>query len=144
ESCNPLYVFFFFFQAEDGIRDGHVTGVQTCALPIFWKTHLPGANLFSLFMPNAMHAAWGPQITQWFYARGMNPQEEAASLGWVCLGVVLLSRCWQGADVSAAARSAPRWLFLSISATTLAMGTYLHLAQWNTWMPLPFYVWRLV
>src|SRR5207253_6960267 len=31
------YVFnaFFFFQAEDGIRDGHVTGVQTCALPIY-------------------------------------------------------------------------------------------------------------
>src|SRR5690349_23280075 len=33
-----LYVavlfFFFFFQAEDGIRDLYVTGVQTCALPI--------------------------------------------------------------------------------------------------------------
>src|SRR5690625_6253197 len=28
-----LYL-YFFFQAEDGIRDGHVTGVQTCALPI--------------------------------------------------------------------------------------------------------------
>src|SRR3989442_2359066 len=27
-------VFFFFFQAEDGIRDADVTGVQTCALPI--------------------------------------------------------------------------------------------------------------
>src|SRR5690348_17747592 len=26
--------FIFFFQAEDGIRDGRVTGVQTCALPI--------------------------------------------------------------------------------------------------------------
>src|SRR5258708_11387238 len=26
---------FFFFQAEDGIRDDLVTGVQTCALPIF-------------------------------------------------------------------------------------------------------------
>src|SRR5882762_10865060 len=26
--------FFFFFQAEDGIRDSSVTGVQTCALPI--------------------------------------------------------------------------------------------------------------
>src|SRR5690606_39902273 len=25
----------FFFQAEDGIRDFHVTGVQSCALPIF-------------------------------------------------------------------------------------------------------------
>src|SRR5260370_30428990 len=29
--------FFFFFQAEDGIRDSSVTGVQTCALPIYLK-----------------------------------------------------------------------------------------------------------
>src|SRR5690625_930693 len=29
-----MAVLIFFFQAEDGIRDGHVTGVQTCALPI--------------------------------------------------------------------------------------------------------------
>src|SRR5690625_5079704 len=29
-----VIVLSFFFQAEDGIRDGHVTGVQTCALPI--------------------------------------------------------------------------------------------------------------
>src|SRR3989475_12735804 len=29
-----MHVFFFFFQAEDGIRDLTVTGVQTCALPI--------------------------------------------------------------------------------------------------------------
>src|SRR5690606_41080759 len=28
------FICFFFFQAEDGIRDFHVTGVQTCALPI--------------------------------------------------------------------------------------------------------------
>src|SRR5712692_5458133 len=35
--------FFFFFQAEDGIRDGTVTGVQTCALPIFAPTGPPQA-----------------------------------------------------------------------------------------------------
>src|SRR5690606_39645751 len=29
-----FFLCFFFFQAEDGIRDFHVTGVQTCALPI--------------------------------------------------------------------------------------------------------------
>src|SRR5690606_39460934 len=29
------FVWLFFFQAEDGIRDFHVTGVQTCALPIY-------------------------------------------------------------------------------------------------------------
>src|SRR5438046_3575069 len=34
-------LFFFFFQAEDGIRDWSVTGVQTCALPIY-APHEPG------------------------------------------------------------------------------------------------------
>src|SRR6266850_4867773 len=32
--CELRGVYFFFFQAEDGIRDYKVTGVQTCALPI--------------------------------------------------------------------------------------------------------------
>src|SRR5256886_11996800 len=32
---SDFYLFFFFFQAEDGIRDLTVTGVQTCALPIY-------------------------------------------------------------------------------------------------------------
>src|SRR5687767_79839 len=32
-----IFFCFFFFQAEDGIRDKLVTGVQTCALPICWR-----------------------------------------------------------------------------------------------------------
>src|SRR2546430_8633411 len=32
-----VFLLFFFFQAEDGIRDLTVTGVQTCALPIYSK-----------------------------------------------------------------------------------------------------------
>src|SRR5690606_40334379 len=38
----------FFFQAEDGIRDFHVTGVQTCALPIcayLWTNSVDGGRL---------------------------------------------------------------------------------------------------
>src|SRR5207248_7384357 len=35
-----MVFFFFFFQAEDGIRDRTVTGVQTCALPIFLQAGL--------------------------------------------------------------------------------------------------------
>src|ERR1039457_2923753 len=39
----PLLI-FFFFQAEDGIRDYKVTGVQTCALPIYWnQSSFPGS-----------------------------------------------------------------------------------------------------
>src|SRR5256885_2648887 len=39
-----LSVVFFFFQAEDGIRDYKVTGVQTCALPIWGLERLPLAR----------------------------------------------------------------------------------------------------
>src|SRR5207249_7989218 len=34
---HAVLVIIFFFQAEDGIRDRNVTGVQTCALPISWR-----------------------------------------------------------------------------------------------------------
>src|SRR5205809_6148955 len=42
-----LLAVFFFFQAEDGIRDVAVTGVQTCALPIFARPAL-GRGLLEL------------------------------------------------------------------------------------------------
>src|SRR6266487_5059914 len=47
-------VLCFFFQAEDGIRDGRVTGVQTCALPILPR---PAARLRGGASPR--HRVWG-------------------------------------------------------------------------------------
>src|SRR5207249_7204274 len=40
-------IFFFFFQAEDGIRDRNVTGVQTCALPIYEDVEVQARGLIS-------------------------------------------------------------------------------------------------
>src|SRR2546430_17418460 len=50
---------FFFFQAEDGIRDLTVTGVQTCALPICPSSSAREAGRWA---PEVMasSAAWGP------------------------------------------------------------------------------------
>src|SRR5690606_40866421 len=45
----------FFFQAEDGIRDFHVTGVQTCALPI-WRTPTAPDHRVSLELTDAEYA----------------------------------------------------------------------------------------
>src|SRR5215510_8554471 len=51
---------FFFFQAEDGIRDGHVTGVQTCALPIWTVTCRPPGELrYTRIRPRTTSAASG-------------------------------------------------------------------------------------
>src|SRR2546428_4076670 len=48
-----LLTSFFFFQAEDGIRDLIVTGVQTCALPIS-----PRAGVYSEGEPSALMSPW--------------------------------------------------------------------------------------
>jgi len=105
---------------------------------ILWKTHLRGANLLALFGPNPLQALWGPAVSQWYTVRGMNPQEQAAAIGWVCLAAVLISQIWK------ADRRSRRWFYLACSATVLAMGTHLHIAQHNLWCPLPFFWLRLL
>src|SRR5216683_3445486 len=51
---------FFFFQAEDGIRDLIVTGVQTCALPICQRPEVPrGANSQWANIPDRLVSVWG-------------------------------------------------------------------------------------
>src|SRR5258708_7768733 len=42
---HTILFFFFFFQAEDGIRDDLVTGVQTCALPIYPEVEILKSQL---------------------------------------------------------------------------------------------------
>src|SRR2546430_2952703 len=51
-------VFFFFFQAEDGIRDLTVTGVQTCALPISARM----VSAYAAYSPTAATSAIVPLI----------------------------------------------------------------------------------
>src|SRR5690606_40602646 len=51
-------IYFFFFQAEDGIRDFHVTGVQTCALPISRNTENYDALIYVGNWPKPRILAW--------------------------------------------------------------------------------------
>src|SRR5690625_7947352 len=65
----------FFFQAEDGIRDGHVTGVQTCALPIYRKS--------ASFVP--AQGADHP-LNNWQRARALTARSEERRVGKECRG----------------------------------------------------------
>src|SRR5699024_11676643 len=72
---------FFFFQAEDGIRDRNVTGVQTCALPICVGTALarPGGHEKT---PCHQGVSWGPSVTRSAtFPRGLRPLSPAGSVG---------------------------------------------------------------
>src|SRR5699024_11256218 len=68
--------YFFFFQAEDGIRDRNVTGVQTCALPIFFEDPIMRLNrltqgkfydIYSLIADNIGRAAKLNDVKQIIY-----------------------------------------------------------------------------
>src|SRR5438874_11090859 len=50
-----LWLLCFFFQAEDGIRDLYVTGVQTCALPIYVHPFLTFRQLGRDALPDALN-----------------------------------------------------------------------------------------
>src|SRR2546430_252649 len=56
---NKEYFLFFFFQAEDGIRDLTVTGVQTCALPIF----TPAALTVTADDKSRIYGSTNPELT---------------------------------------------------------------------------------
>src|SRR5207253_8205337 len=101
-----------FFQAEDGIRDGHVTGVQTCALPISVQLPaiLPGPSsiyctLFDRLAvlddiePSAVPFAWRPirgriasaekfasPLEAWMQLRSEERRvgKECRGGGWLC------------------------------------------------------------
>src|SRR5690606_40396765 len=85
-SVSLLLLPVFFFQAEDGIRDSHVTGVQTCALPI----SLPGAvawagDRFGVFSSEPRHdpapETCGSSCLQELYYAAFDPMTGAIEIG---------------------------------------------------------------
>src|SRR5438552_4795462 len=48
-----VFLKYFFFQAEDGIRDDLVTGVQTCALPILADSYVSFQLAFAVLDPGS-------------------------------------------------------------------------------------------
>src|SRR5437667_7134502 len=64
--CLGFVLFFFFFQAEDGIRDRDVTGVQTCALPILgaWTRRSCARCVFGNAMTSRMDSAPAISVTR--------------------------------------------------------------------------------
>src|SRR2546425_11953192 len=85
-TATVLSVFFFFFQAEDGIRDKLVTGVQTCALPISGRMSYLVADLVRGL------AEWRIYLPRTF--------EQAQAVGYGSLFIVLLVAGFAGAVTS--------------------------------------------
>src|SRR5207248_4946355 len=67
---------FFFFQAEDGIRDRTVTGVQTCALPIFPRERIVCTRNLRLLRAPRRDPEGRPAVFRCGRARGGRGDQE--------------------------------------------------------------------
>src|SRR5207249_8412251 len=85
-TLSTIQFIFFFFQAEDGIRDRNVTGVQTCALPIsesvtvaplsaFPKASLTVTTIVETFAPLLAVIGLGAALTEERLALGGRSEE---------------------------------------------------------------------
>src|SRR5256885_7909454 len=69
----------FFFQAEDGIRDYKVTGVQTCALPIS-RVDAPAGGFYVSAVPLSLHNT----LTRRLEPFSRSPRSEERRVGKEC------------------------------------------------------------
>src|SRR5256886_8566796 len=81
-------VLFFFFQAEDGIRDLTVTGVQTCALPIWYVTAPTDRVKLVSSLPSARSSARYSKRSRVLRATSF-ASSEPSSHGYSCLSMKL-------------------------------------------------------
>src|SRR5437868_13020141 len=95
--------YFFFFQAEDGIRDRNVTGVQTCALPIWRGRNVARFVIVGLTLVGLLGLGGGAEAVDTYqtYTRdlpdpsSLNPKELAQRSEERRVGKECRSRWWR-------------------------------------------------
>src|SRR6266568_8291969 len=112
--CVVFFCFFFFFQAEDGIRDGTVTGVQTCALPIFADGMAPSDGDWRgvLYTTTASPGPIAPALAVYGSTGIVTCTRPGATVVW-------LDWSWLGARSWPAATRVPNCLPMTWSAASL-------------------------
>src|SRR6266496_2441808 len=105
------FFFFFFFQAEDGIRDLYVTGVQTCALPIWrYPAEVRGQDL-DPGRPERLHGAGQPVRRQIAGRIQVDPDDRSSHLIDPGVWLVDVSRVRRiGYLVTKSSRSGAAWI----------------------------------
>src|SRR5260370_1662371 len=96
-----ILVVFFFFQAEDGIRDSSVTGVQTCALPICrLQTKLQNVQGIQLFMQPVQNITVDDRVSRTQYQYTLEDPDQNELNDWTNRFVAKLKELPELEDVA--------------------------------------------
>jgi hypothetical protein len=105
---------------------------------IFWRSSPPGIDLLALFMPNPNHKLFGEPWRQWLTAQHGAYVENAAALTYVGMLVIVLA-VWRYKF-----RPCRVWVALVAFFGALALGPFVHIAGFNTYVPGPWALLRYV
>jgi hypothetical protein len=104
---------------------------------IFWRSSPSGIDLLALFLPNPNHPLAPDAIAQWLTKRPQAYIENVASIPYVALIAMFVA--WR-----AGWRPSRWWLGLSATFGLLALGPFIHVAGFNTYIPGPWAFLRYV
>lgn len=108
------------------------------ALPqVFWRTSPPGVDLLALVAPNPNHPLAPAATTDWLHGLPAGYLESVVSIPLIVALTMLLA--WRTGW-----RAPGSWVALALTFGALALGPFVHVAGWNTFVPGPWALLRYV
>lgn len=110
----------------------HLGEAQFISPRVWWRSSAPGVDLLAYGAPNPLGWLTAGLASGWLSRMPDGLQENVASIPWVAIGAIVVA-------VAIGAARLPRyWLAFTTLAAVTALGPFVHVAGWNTYVPTPW------
>jgi len=104
--------------------------------PVLWRSSAPGLDLAAFFIPNPNHSLAPGWIKAWLGRQPGGFDENVASISFVGLAAIIAAWKW------ASFRPSRLWMVITLGFASLALGPFLEIAGWHTFIPTPWTILR--
>lgn len=101
-------------------------------VPVLWRSSAPGLDLLSFLLPNPNHPLAPESLRRWIASEPGRFEENVASIPWTAL--IVLAVAWR----LTGHRPGGLWLTIAAGAISLALGPFLRIAGFDTYIPTPW------
>jgi hypothetical protein len=114
---------------------GHLDEGRWLSPRVWWRSSAPGVDVLAFLVPNPVGSLFGWVASGWLSAMPDGLSENVASIPWTATFAVAIALLYTGLRLPA------YWAAFTAVTALLALGPFVHVAGWNTYVPTP---WALV
>ncbi|MGH9374457.1 MAG: hypothetical protein ACRD15_23310 [Vicinamibacterales bacterium] len=103
---------------------------------VWWRSSAPGVDLLAFLVPNPVGSLFGWVASGWLSAMPDGLHENVASIPWTATFAVAVALLYTGLRLPA------YWTAFTGAMAILALGPFVHIAGWNTYVPAPWALFR--